>query len=121
MARVALVVALTLPLAGCGWLSNAFGGIGAAFGFGGGGEGLPYRATVAKGEDPRDLIVTVPAQPTVELDAFRESARFPVTRYCLNTFGTSQADWTIDPATRDWAVTWTTNGALLQARCMGRA
>jgi hypothetical protein len=44
-----------------------------------------------------------------------------VTRYCLATFGTSEADWATDPATGDWAVTRTENGAVLQARCTGRA
>jgi len=121
MRRVVVAIVLTVPLAGCGWLSNTFAGIGDTFGFGGGTGGLPYRATAAKGEDPRNLIVTVPVQPTVALADFRESARFPVTRYCLSTFGTSEADWATDPATGDWAVTWTTNGALLQARCTGRA
>jgi hypothetical protein len=57
----------------------------------------------------------------VALDDLRESARFPVTRYCIANFGTSQADWALDPATGDWAVTRTENGALLQARCTGRA
>jgi hypothetical protein len=119
--RVALAFAMTVPLAGCGWLSNSFAFVGDAFGFGAGGEGLPYRATAAQGDDPRELVVSVPAGPTVALDDMRESARFPVTRYCIANFGTSQAEWVTDPATDDWAVTRTENGALLQARCMGRA
>ena len=44
-----------------------------------------------------------------------------MTRYCIANYGTSQADWVIDPQTEDWAVTFTESGALLQARCMGRA
>ena len=65
--------------------------------------------------------MTVPVGSGVALDDFRESARYPVTRYCIANYGTSQADWVIDPQTKDWAVTFTENGALLQARCMGRA
>ena len=118
--RVPLVLALAVPLAGCGWLSNTFGSLGESFGFGDDG-GLPFRATVDPGEDPRDLVVAVPAPASVPLADLRESARFPVTRYCLTTFGTSEADWTLDPATGDWAVTRTERGALLQARCTGRA
>jgi hypothetical protein len=57
--RVALILALTLPLAGCGWLSNSFAFVGDAFGFGAGGEGLPFRATASQGDDPRDLVVSV--------------------------------------------------------------
>jgi hypothetical protein len=61
MRQVALILALTVPLAGCGWLSNSFAFVGEAFGFGADGEGLPFRATAAAGEDPRDLVVSVPA------------------------------------------------------------
>jgi hypothetical protein len=118
--RVALALALTLPLAGCGWLSNTFGSIGETFGFGDDG-GLPFRASVNAGEDRRDLLVSVAVPAAVPLEDFRESARFPVTRYCLTTYGTSEAAWAVDPATGDWAVVRTTEGARLQARCTGRA
>jgi hypothetical protein len=118
--RVALALGLVLPLAGCGWLTETFGSIGEAFGFGDDG-GLPFRASVDAGEDPRDLVVAVAVPATVALADFRESARFPVTRYCIATYGTSEADWAMDPATGDWAVTRTTEGARLQARCTGRA
>jgi hypothetical protein len=120
MRRVAVALALTVPLAGCGWLSNSFGSVGEFFGYGGN-AGLPYRATASKQEDPRALVVSVPVTQAVALDDFRESARFPVTRYCLANFGTSQAEWVMDASGQDWAVTWTENGALLQARCTGRA
>jgi hypothetical protein len=120
MRRVAVVLALTVPLAGCDWASNGFGSVSEFFGYGGN-AGLPYRATVSKQDDPRNLVVTVPVGSSVALDDFRESARFPVTRYCIANYGTSQADWVIDPQTKDWAVTFTENGAILQARCMGRA
>jgi hypothetical protein len=120
MRRAALALLLTLPLAGCDWLSNSFGSIGETFGFGDDG-GLPFRARADAGEDPRDLVVSVPAPASVTLDELRESARFPVTRYCIANYGTSEAEWTMDPATGDWAVTRTENGARLQARCTGRA
>jgi hypothetical protein len=53
MRQVALILALTVPLAGCGWLSNSFAFVGDAFGFGAGGEGLPFRATAAGGRPAR--------------------------------------------------------------------
>jgi hypothetical protein len=120
MRRVAVALALTVPLAGCDWASNSFGSVNEFFGLGNN-AGLPYRATVSEQDDPRNLVVTVPVGSTVALDDFRESARFPVTRYCIANYGTSQADWVIDPQTEDWAITLTERGALLQARCMGRA
>lgn len=120
MRGVLLAVAAALPLSGCGWISNGFGSVSEFFGYGPD-TGLPYRATVDAQDDPRAVVVTVPVGSSVALDDFRESARFPVTRYCITNFGTSQADWAIDPQTEDWAVTFTESGALLQARCTGRA
>ena len=64
--RVVLALAMTLPLAGCGWLSNTFGSIGETFGFGDDG-GLPFRASVDAGEDRRDLLVSVPVPVCVPL------------------------------------------------------
>ena len=121
MWRLALATALTIPLAGCGWIGNTFSFVGDSFGFGGGNANLPFRASASPGEDRRDLVVSVAVPTAVPLDDFRESARFPVTRYCLENFGTSEADWVTDPASVDWAVTRTTDGARLQARCTGRA
>jgi hypothetical protein len=120
MRRAVLALGLAVPLSGCGWLSDTVSSVGESFGFGDDG-GLPFRASVDPGEDPRDLLVSVQVPPNVPLDDLRESARFPVTRYCLANFGTSEADWAIDAATADWALTRTTEGARLQARCIGRA
>ena len=41
MRRVVLAVAVTVPLSGCGWLSNGFGSVSEFFGYGTGGEGCP--------------------------------------------------------------------------------
>jgi hypothetical protein len=110
----ALGVLLVLPLAGCGWLGNTFSfGDGAVV-------ATPYRATVRAGEDRRDLTVTVAGAANVPLEDMRESARYAVTRYCIENFGKSEAAWATDPATQDWAVARTENGAVLEARCTGR-
>jgi hypothetical protein len=74
---------------------------------------------VRPGEDRRDLVVTVAVPPAVPLEEFRESARFPVTRYCIETFGSSEADWAADSATGDWAVARSETAASLGARCTG--
>ena len=120
--RVALLrvaaLGLFLALPGCGWIGETFSGVGRAFGFGDDG-GLPFRAAARPGEDRRDLAVTVTVPASVPLEDFRESARFPVTRYCIETFGTSEADWAIDPARGDWAVARTETTAALSARCTG--
>jgi hypothetical protein len=112
----AAALGLLLALPGCGWIGDTFSGVGRAFGFGDDG-GLPFRGAVRPGEDPRDLDVTVTVPPNLPLAEFRESARFPVTRYCIETFGSSEADWVIEPATGDWAVARTETSAALRARC----
>lgn len=114
MLRAALMFAACLSLSACAGIRDRLfpGDSGAVV--------LPYRATLDRGEDGRDVTVTVEVAPDVPLETFRESARYPVTRYCIETYGASRADWTIDPATGDWAVTRTADTALLQARCAGR-
>lgn len=81
---------------------------------------LPFKASLSKGEDPRDIVVSVTAGGEVTLDDVRESVRFEATKYCLLTFGSSDADWQIDPATGDWAFTQTGNVLVFSARCAGR-
>lgn len=115
MTRATIGLALLLSLSGCGWIGDTF----ARFG-GGPNATMPYRASVNPGDDPRDLVVTVVAAPDVTLDEMRESARFAVTRYCIRSYGSSDADWAFDAASGDWAVTRTERTALLQARCTGR-
>lgn len=62
---------------------------------------LPFKAKLSKG-DARGFSVSVDSKGE-SLEAVRESVRFEATKYCLGTFGGSDADWTIDPATGDWA------------------
>lgn len=108
---------LILALPGCGWIGDTFSSVGRAFGFGDDG-GLPFRAAARPGEDRRNLAVTVTVPPAVPLEEFRESARFPVTRYCIETFGSSEAEWATGPG-GDWAVARTETTAALSARCTG--
>lgn len=63
MRQVAPIPALTLPLSGCGWLSNSFAGVSVAKGFGPGDTGLPGRATVPRADDRRDLFGVTGAGP----------------------------------------------------------
>lgn len=118
LARVA-ALGLLLALTGCGWIGDRFTGVGRALGFGDDGS-MPFRAAVRPGEDRRDIAVTVTVPPGVPLADFRESARFPVTRYCIETFGSSEAEWTADPASGDWAVARAETTAGLRARCAAR-
>jgi hypothetical protein len=117
LARVA-ALGLLVALPGCGWIGDRFAGVGRAFGFDD--AGMPYRAVVRPDEDRRAVAVTVTVSPGVPLEDFRESARFPVTRYCIETFGSSEAEWTTDPASGDWAVARSETTAGLRARCASR-
>jgi hypothetical protein len=58
--------------------------------------------------------------PEASVEDVRESARFEVTRYCLSTYGGSAADWTIDPATGDWAFVREGENMVFAARCTTR-
>lgn len=81
---------------------------------------LPFRATLSRSpDDRRNFAVSVNA-PGATLDEVRESARFPATRYCLETYGGSPVDWVIDPATGDWAVIRTEGGLSVAGRCVAR-
>ncbi|MEM6408118.1 MAG: hypothetical protein AAF700_06825 [Pseudomonadota bacterium] len=62
---------------------------------------LPFKAKLSKGE-ARDFSVSVDSEGK-GLEEVRESVRFEATKYCLGTFGGSDATWTTDPATGDWA------------------
>lgn len=80
---------------------------------------LPYRASLlTERRGLPDFGVTVDARGA-PLAAFRESARFQGTRYCLQYFGSSEIDWQRDGA--DWAVRYAPNGrARVAGRCIGR-
>lgn len=91
--RTTVLLGLVLSLAaGCGWRER---GPRAA--------DLPYDARLSTGETWRDFTILVRA-PGATLVQVRESARFLATRHCLERTGFSDVDWTLDPATGDWAV-----------------
>lgn len=112
MARLAISMIVVLSLSGCGLIRSQDGeGVSAT--------ALPFRASLARGEDRRNVTVTVRA-PGASLEDVRETARFQVTRYCLSTFGASDADWTIDTATGDWSIARDGENVILGARCTAR-
>lgn len=81
---------------------------------------LPFKAKLSKGEDPRDVAISV-AHKGSDLEAVRESVRFEATKYCLINFGGSEAEWDIDPATGDWAFVAEGDSAyIFNARCLAR-
>ena len=77
---------------------------------------LPYQASLRADRDGQ-LTVTVRAAGA-GLAEVRESARYPVTRRCIERHGASAADWEVDPATGDWAFARDSAGSMvLRARC----
>ncbi|MCV6593415.1 MAG: hypothetical protein OIF48_10715 [Silicimonas sp.] len=114
--RPLIAGAMALSLSGCGvvnWFGGLWGDGGAAA------SGLPYSASLTRGEDRRDFTVEVNAVGA-DLSEARESARFPATRYCIETYGASDVDWVIDPATGDWAVSRSDRGLVVSGRCTAR-
>lgn len=117
MLRGAIFLALALALTGCSGLRdrlNIFKGRDSTE------RSLPYKAKLSKNKaDPRDLTITVASRGD-GLEEVRESVRFQATKYCLKTFGSSDADWQIDPETGDWAYTSSADTLTFQGRCTGR-
>ena len=111
--RVVLTFLLVLGVAGCGLFGQREGRFA-------GTEGqLPYSAKLATGEDKRDMRISVSAG-AASVDAVRESVRFEATKYCLFRYGSSDADWVIDPLTNDWAFTRSGDTQTYSARCAAR-
>ena len=81
-------------------------------------EGLPYRATLRReGRLDPDFTVTVRAR-RAGLEQVRESVRYPGTRYCLRTFGTSEITWRASGSPDNWIATPTRSGDLVfRGRC----
>jgi hypothetical protein len=77
---------------------------------------LPHQASL-RAERDGQLTVTVRAEGA-GLAEVRESARYPVTRHCIDRHGASAADWEVDPATGDWAFARDSAGNMvLRTRC----
>ena len=113
LSKVVILCCAALTLSGCGVVRGWFNGDGVAS------DALPYRARLTKGEDARDLRISVNA-PGATVDMVRESVRFEATRYCLKTYGGSDADWATDPVTRDWSFTRDSEAMVFAARCTAR-
>lgn len=108
------LIVLALGLSGCG-ISDRLG-----LGSDATAENLPYRAALAASENKHDISVTVTAPVGTTVEQVRESVRYQATRHCLESFGNSDADWQIDPASGDWAFARTEEAMTFTARCEGR-
>lgn len=113
MIRALLILTLAASVASCG-LVRSDKSKGAASE-----RALPFKAKLKKGDDRRDFSVAV-ANRGAGLSEVRESVRFEATKYCLLNYGGSEADWTIDPATKDWAFAQDGDRLVFTARCSAR-
>ena len=115
MRRITILLTACLGLSGCAVLpSNLFARATPQ-------SDLPYRASLSAGQRGSPAFaVTVDARGA-PLAAFRESARFPGTRYCLRYFGSSEIAWQRDGAGAEWAVRYGRDGRpVVAGRCVGR-
>ncbi len=110
MLRGLLIISLALAVASCGRL-----GIGNASKRAETENTLPFKAKLKKGEE-RDFAVTV-ANKGAGVAEVRESVRFEATKYCLLTFGGSDVEWTINPASKDWAFSQDGDSLTFNGRC----
>lgn len=110
--RHILSFVLVLTISGCGLIRWGDGdGVSAT--------ALPFRASLNKGDDRRDMIISVRGGNN-GIEAVRETVRFTATRYCLPTFGGSDVDWAIDLATQDWAFSRRGDDMIFSGRCKTR-
>ncbi len=122
--RIVVLLALILGLASCGLARN----VGGRLGFGSGSatraavesEGIRFRARAsANREDRRSFVVS--ASPfAANPEASVAAARYQATRYCLLTYGGSDAEWTIGPDTPVDQLPVTDDTVTLQGRCTQR-
>lgn len=115
MRCITILVIACLGLSGCAILpSNPFAGAEPR-------RDLPYRADLSVARRGQPEFAVLVAAPGAPLATFRESARFPGTRYCLRYFGSSEIDWRRDPASGDWAVQYGDDGRpVVAGRCTSR-
>lgn len=76
---------------------------------------LPFKAKLKKGEE-RAFTVSV-ANKGAGVAQVRESVRFEATKYCLLTFGGSDAEWQISPVSKDWAFTQDGDKLVFNGKC----
>jgi len=115
LSRFCLIGCAALMLAGCG-LGDRISGAATNYRA----VGLPYDARLDTGETDRDFTVRVEA-PGIMLADARESARFPATRHCIETTGSSSVEWALSSETGDWAVARDEDGNIvLSGRCADR-
>lgn len=110
MLRVLLIVTLTFAVASCGRLGIGNGSKRAETE-----NTLPFKAKLKKG-DEKDFTVTV-ANKGAGVEQVRESVRFQATKYCLLTFGGSDAEWQINPVSKDWAFTQDGDKLVFRGEC----
>ena len=111
--RGLILCALVLSVASCGRL-----GIGNAANRADAERPQPYKAKLRKGED-RAFAVSV-ANKGDGVEEVRESVRFEATKYCLLTFGGSDAEWKISPVSKDWAFTQDGDRLIFEGECTAR-
>lgn len=108
--RLAVAIGLVSTVSACGaWRDPGPRGV-----------GLPFDVRLSEGETARDFTILVQA-PGATLAQARESARYEVTRHCIELSGFSTVEWTLDPASGDWAVSRTADGEpIVSGRCAQR-
>lgn len=114
--RVILCLALMLSVSACGVFKRGGNGI-----FGNKVQRtLPYKAKLTSSKEDKRLFSVAVDAKGADLDAFRESARYPATRYCLYGYGSTRIDWDMDSTGTDWAVVLDGDKANISGRCVAR-
>lgn len=110
MLRGLLIISLALVVTSCGRL-----GLGNASKRAETENTLPFKAKLSKGEDRAFSVAVVNKGAGVA--QVRESVRFEATKYCLLTFGGSDAEWQISPVSKDWAFSQDGDKLIFNGEC----
>lgn len=124
MARLMIFVLMAISLTACGKVRDGLGGLGLGSGSPNRAQmivdGVKYKAKAhTERSDRRAFTITItPAAGNP--GAAQEAGRYEATRYCLLTYGGSDAEWTVGPDTPVDQLRVVDNTLTLQGRCTQR-
>lgn len=80
-------------------------------------DGQYYRAKLSKVDKQLDVFSVAVRPVSASLAGAREAGRYEATAYCVNTYGSSQIDWTAGPDAPEETLRVEDDTLVLQGRC----
>ena len=80
-------------------------------------EGQSFNAKLSKVDKQRDVFVVSVKDPARSMDGARQAAHHAATSYCVETYGTSDIIWDINPLDEEVQLRVTDNQLSFRGRC----